>query len=351
MSVSLIIGIVIIGGGLFFLLTSIPRKPKEKDDTSDTKGSGGAALADADEPDEIEEGVPYTGKVTQVAEKAWVLNPKSPFPLTVYGIDEDLVSELKSLLDNRYKTTATEALRKLKPFIDEHTVGCKEIDDYVNVFRPIYMSKFNEYKDASATFDGATATAAAKRTASTAADKAIKELEIQLHCDLEILFRGHPKGKKTKEELLKKYGADVMKLYVSMRKGINTVEHNPEIRKIFEKLEEFGLVAYGPNVNPKLLLKTISLKNMRKIVFDLNYPAFEDKETGYKAISILPDLTERLRGVVNYKTIYEKLPIPPDKDELPVSDLEHSDYLSEFAALLLATYFRGGISIQERKEF
>ena len=142
-----------------------------------------------------------------------------------------------------------------------------------------------------------------------------------------------------------------MKLYVTLRKGINTVEQNPEVRKAFEKLENLGLVAHGVNANPKLILKTLSLKNMRKIVQDLSYPNFEKKEDAYKAISKLPDLSERLKSVISLKTVYEKLPIPPDKEEVQLSEAEHQDYLSEFASLLMATYFRGGVSILERKEF
>lgn len=349
MGISIIIGIVIVGGGFYFLITSLPKKPKKK--KSGGNGSNSTKLVDAEEPDETNEGIPNTGKIIQVAEKSWVLNPRSPFPLTVYGIDGAQALEIKKLLDNRYKTTATETLRKLLPFITEHNIGCKEIDEYVKVFRPIYQNKFEDYKAEAATFTGAKATAAQKQALSDAEDKAAGELDIELHCDLPILFRGHPRGKRSKEELIKKFGADVMKLYVSLRKGINTVDSTPEVRKAFAKLEEFRLVAHGANANPKLLLKTLSLKNMRKIVQDLSYPVFETKEDAYKAISMLPDLSNRLKNVVSMKTIYEKLPIPRNKDEIEVSELEHADYLSEFANLLSTTYFKSGVSILERKEF
>jgi hypothetical protein len=354
MSIVVIIGIVIIGGGFFFLITSIPKRPKKAKAASSSSDKGGASSAKEefdDEPDELEDGVPNTGKITQVGDKMWVLNPRTAFPLTIYGASESETEELKALLDNRYKTTATETIRKLLPYITENQIGCKEIDDYVKVFRPIYLSHFETNKAASAEFTGAKATAAENAAISEASDKAIHELEIQLHCDLAVLFKGHPKSKRSKEQLVAKFGVDVMKLYASLRKGINTVESSPEIRKAFEKLESFSLVAHGVDVNPKLILKTLSLRNMRKVVQDLSYPNFENKEEAYKAISVLPDLTERLKSVVNLKTVYEKLPIPLERDETQITDEDQREYLSEFAKLLSVTYFRAGVAIQEQKEF
>ena len=349
MDILVIIGVIIIGGGVFFLITNLPKKPKEKKEKKKKKTHSSSSDVN-DDDDDMEDGVVNTGKVTQVAEKYWMLNPKSPFPLTVYGIDKGQANELKTILELRYNTTMTETARKLVPFIKEHEVRCKEIDDYVKVFKPIFLSKMKELNTTSVSWEGATPGPETKEIAEFAG-QAIASLEIQLNCDLEALFKGHPKSKKTKEELINKYGADVMKIYTSMRRGINTVPYKPEIRKSLQRLEKLKLLAYGSNVNQKLLLKTLSLKKMKEMVAGLNYPIFEDKEVAFKTLTNLPDLSSRLQKAVNFKTIYQKLPIPSDQKEYTITEKQKDDYLKEFTALLANTYFRGGVSIAEKEEF
>jgi hypothetical protein len=349
MDILAIIGIIIIGGGLYVLLTNLPKKEKKEKPETKTP-SASSETNEEEEDEELAEGVINTGKLTQVGEKHWTLNPKSPFPLTVSPLDNDQALALKALLDLRYNTTSTEAVRKLLPFIREYDIRCKEIDDYVKVFRPIFLKKMEEINTTSVTWEGATPGPVYKEL-SEFVDKAIESLELQIHCNLEILFRGHPKSKKTKEELIKKYGADVMKIYSSMRKGINTVPYKPEIRKSLQRLEKLRLLAYGANVNPKLLLKTLSLENMKKLVEDLNYPEFANKEEAFDTISKLPDLTDRLQTVVKLKTIYQKLPIPPDHKEFTINDKQKEEYVKEFTTLISNTYYRGGIAIAEREEF
>lgn len=351
MDILIIIGIIIIGGGIFFLITNLPKKPKKEKSKKRRSSSSTSSDFEDDENDEgLAEGVINTGKLTELGENIWSLNPKSPFPLTISGINSEQAQELKTLLELRYNTTATEAARKLLPFIKEYDLRCKEIDDYVKVFRPIFIKKMDELNTTDVSWEGATPGPTLKKL-SEFADQAIETLEIQLHCDLEILFRGHPKSKKSKEELVRKYGVDVMKIYTSMRKGINTVPHKPEIRKSLKRLEELKLLAYGPDVNQKMLLKTLSLEKMKALVSDLNYPNFENKEEAFNAISRLPDLKKRLQTVITLRTIYQKLPIPSDHKMLKINENQKNAYLKEFTSLLSNTYYRGGIAIAEKKEF
>lgn len=356
MDILVIIGIIIVGGGLYFLITNLPKKPKKKK-TKETSSDSNTNIEEGDEEEEEEEedenlaeGVVNTGKLTQVAEKYWILNPKSPFPLTVFPIDSEQAHELKSILELRYNTTTTETIRKLLPFIKEHDIRCKEIDEYIKVFRPIFLAKVKEINTTSVSWEGATPGPALKELAEFT-ELAVSSLELQLFCDLNILFRGHPKSKKTKDELIKKFGADIMKIYASMRKGINTIPYKPETRKSLQRLEKLKLLAYGADINPKLLLKTFSLAKMKQLVGDLSYPNFENKEEAFNAISKLPDLTNRLQTIVNFKTIYQKLPIPSDHDKFKITEGQKEHYLKEFATLLSNTYYRGGISIAEQKEF
>lgn len=73
-----------------------------------------------------------TSSVTATHDGGWVLNPKSTFPLTVYGIDRVTAEELKKLLDSESSILHIVTQTKLR---------CKEIDDYNKEFRPQYLDE------------------------------------------------------------------------------------------------------------------------------------------------------------------------------------------------------------------
>ena len=250
------------------------------------------------------------------------MNPKSTFPLTIYDMDQATANELKEMLERSYKTTATECIRKLRPFILKHNLRCKEVDDYIKVFKPIFQSKANVFNINLATWTSSSP-ATRDKAQSESIDKAIGQLPIQLHCDMEILFLGHVAKFDPKAALIKKCGAKLAKFSASQKMGIHYITNDPKMKEPFDKL-----------------------------VADLNYPTFENKEQAYATVADLPDLKQRLKSVVQYKDIYEKTPFSNEEasEEAPSEALKKS-YARELARLLTATYFKGGISISEKAEY
>jgi hypothetical protein len=89
---------------------------------------------------------PDTGSVTSTPDGGWVLNPKSMFPLTIYGIEKSTAEELKGLLDAGYSLGTYAHARTIVPVIARTNLYCKEIDDYVRKFSPQYFNKLEELK-------------------------------------------------------------------------------------------------------------------------------------------------------------------------------------------------------------
>jgi hypothetical protein len=70
----------------------------------------------------------------------WTLNPGSTFPLTLIGTDKAIVVDIKRILDQGY---SEQVVQKLTPLMMHHQIKCKEIEDYVNIYKPIYQTKID----------------------------------------------------------------------------------------------------------------------------------------------------------------------------------------------------------------
>jgi hypothetical protein len=363
-----IVLVVVIGGGLLILFggsskgtakpsTALKDKsaPKTATETAKTTEAAPAAVeanqalpvaSAGKNPD-----IPDTGQVTTAGKDAWTLNPNSTFPLTIYPVDASVAQLVKGILDAGYTQTATKTIGKLKPLLIEHGIRCKQVDEYISVFKPRYMRFIEQTKTDSASWAGASA-GGMSNVLSAINDKAIGSLEIQPSCDLEALFEGSPAEGSPLDRLKSKFGPEVVAFYTARKPGIYDVPPEHPDRKGFERLTELKLAAAGSRTNPKLVLKRLKLGDMQKVVADLNYPPFTTEELAYAVLSELPDLRHRLNGVVNYKVIYEVLPMPADivRDQ---SDNATSvaKYATELARLLVATYFKAGNAVADREAY
>jgi hypothetical protein len=115
----------------------------------------------------------------------WILNPDSTFSLTLIGTDKAIVVEIKGILDQGY---SDQVVQKLTPVIMRHKIRCKEIEDYVNIFKPIYQRKIddliknsNDWKDSDEEDR--------EDLLSEFEQSAIKSLDIQPWiCEVDVLF-------------------------------------------------------------------------------------------------------------------------------------------------------------------
>ena len=182
--------------------------------------------------------------------------------------------------------------------------------------------------------------------------KVINEFEIRPFCDISVLLTGHQETNSAEEDikasLEERFGAKLTGFYLSKKAGIHSVKQGHPERKAFEKLTEVKLAESGSLADPKKLLKTLSLENMTKLVEDLTYPDFGNRKEAYKVISELPDLKQRLKNVIDYRSIFEILP-PPDAPSAapPVSDKLKGKYEMEVAKLLTNTYLSGGNALSD----
>ena len=119
---------------IIWFAVSAAKKPAEteipiKISIETTSRSGGY------DPDRIVD----TGKVSQVSEGAFCINPKSPLPLTLKGLSISDAKQIKKLLDGEAQWQRN--LSDLTFLIAQHNIECVELEEFINKSR----LEVNEY--------------------------------------------------------------------------------------------------------------------------------------------------------------------------------------------------------------
>lgn len=185
--------------------------------------------------------VPDTGPLT-CGNKGWILNPRSPFVLTVYGIDHGTANELKNLLDKGYSLGTYDLARAILPIVCNSNFRCKEIEEYIMKFKPQYLHQIEKMKESSIEWKEATDNDREDLLCDFR-QKAIESLEMRPYCDLEILFENRP-ANGFLNGLIEQFGFETLQLYLKYSDKIgkvNIISADHYYRSGFEKNGRIGL--------------------------------------------------------------------------------------------------------------
>lgn len=299
-------------------------------------------------------GMPDTGTITSTKDGGWVLNPKSTFPLTIYGIDQSTAEEVKRLLDEGCSLGTYAHAHTLIPIVARSNLRCKEVDQYIKKFKPLYLQSLGELKQSSA--EWATASEKDREDLLTSfRQEAIESLDVQPYCDLETLFEGEPTDVTIDDALIDKYGYENLQLYLRYAGKLDKVRVIPANhyeRKGFEKLVALGLAVRGSDIPFSAILETLKLKQMKELVADLNPPPFRRKAQAIEFLLSVPNIKERTGKVVAFRELFQLQPLPDDFSDIDLNQISAGwKYVSEIAILLAHTYVTSGYSSQKGEQY
>ena len=291
-----------------------------------------------------------TDSIVKSTGDGWILNPQSTFPLTIYGIDQSVAEETKQILENVYTTGIHEITKNIIPIVARQNLRCKEVDDYVKKFKPIYLKKIEEQKQTSP--EWATASNLDKRDLLYEfKNNAIVQLDVQPYCNLEILFEADLSDLTVDDVLIDRYGYEVIRFYLSRKKGVHTVPADHYDRKMFEKLTEVGLAVRGENIHFEYILESLKLKELSALVEDLNPPKFSRKAKAIEYLLNLPDLKERLNKSISYRSLFQVQSLPKEFENLDLEKISLSwQYAHELSTLICLTYYYSGSARKQPDE-
>jgi len=278
---------------------------------------------------------------------SWIINPNGSFSITLYSTTENVVYEIKRLLDQRFTRQGDQgSYKSIQPFFLSGDVRCKEIDDYVANFRPIYLQKIDELKIASSEWS-ASSERDREDLLKGFCDAAISALDVRpAFVDLKVLLDGTPDLVGT-GELVKRLGLDAVDMYAAFAVGKRKVLAAPvghRSRPKLERLVEAGLARRGAQIPVHDILATLSVKELRELAADSNQaPALVRKNQAVDYAASLNDISQRLAAKVALREFFELLALPAEfsKLSLPLV-LAALSYTRQLAVLVSETYVRVG---------
>jgi hypothetical protein len=288
---------------------------------------------------------PNTGSVTMTHDSGWILNPRSTFPLTIYGVDQQIANELKRLLEAGYSLGTYAHARTIIPIIARSNLRCKEIDDYVKKFKPQYFSKIEELKRSSGEWASASVRDQDDLLVSFR-EQAVDSLDIRPYCDLEILFECEPTDAMVDDALIDRYSYDNLQLYLRYAGNLDKVRIIPAghyERGGFEKLVEKGLAIKSTDISLHGVLETLKLKEMNDLVIDLNQKPFGRKSKAIEFLMNLPDIQQRLSKIMAFRELFQLKPLPNEFSNIDLRKISDAwRYVNEIANIIAHTYVMGG---------
>jgi hypothetical protein len=290
------------------------------------------------------------GDMVPAGDNAWVLNPRSPLPLTLLNAEKNVAIEVRGVLSSReYWVNKVPELAML---IAQHNLRFKEVDELILNTKPRFDAEIGKLIQNSAEW-------------SNSSDKDRQDLRNEFEAlalnslgiwagqvDLVILLSGQPSSFTDDDELLRQFHGDVSlySLYLSLLgrgNSVTTVKADDYQRKQWEKLVEIGLARRGKDIPIPQILDGLRLKDINVILADAIPKPLGRKSNAVEVASALPDIDERLSKHVSFREMFQVMK-PADTDiEAIVNSFAYSNQL---AAIVQQTYYTGLLTLEAKQE-
>jgi len=154
---------------------------------------------------------PSQRKALKESPNGFALNSGSNFELTLYNAPEDVIRKIKKVLDSKMDFQDKEV--SLCPLFLQHNVKCREIDEYVEKYKPKYFEKIEDLKKNSEEYKNASEMDKID-IEKEFFEEAVNALYEIADCNIELLFSADDINLTASDELIKEYGFESILTYV-----------------------------------------------------------------------------------------------------------------------------------------
>jgi hypothetical protein len=285
---------------------------------------------------------------------SWIINPRGSFQLTIYPATEKSAGEIKGLLDHSFNWGGGVAqARLIEPVLVRDGLRCKEVDDYVAVYKRKYLEALESLKGSSSEWARASEPDREDLSEEFAKD-ALKALDVNpgAMCDLHILFSDDRDTPSTRA-LISRFGFETVQFYARHAGHLEKVHVLPAShpsRASFEKLVELGLADRGERVGVANILSTLTLKELQELVGGSGAMSFKRKAAAIEYALKLDDLVDRLSKKVALREFFQLRALPHEFARVGMgSVLGTIRYTHEVCILVSHTYVMSGYDLRDRK--
>jgi hypothetical protein len=282
---------------------------------------------------------PIKSKQSASKETEFVINPGSPFELTLLGADNALGKQIQNIfLDD--KTGKKQKIQDLVALFAEYNLRVKEIEAYKEKYAKVYFDKLEELKNTSAEWQTA-GELDRKELLEEFREVAIKGIYERANCNLATLFEKEPKDFSIDDALIQEYGFENIQTYLRFANNlekVNVIAHDSQYRQGFEKLVELGLSIRGSAIPMEEILSTLTLKDLNEMA---NHPEkqFKRKNQAVEFILSIPKIEDKIGSKVSFRELFKLNPIPEKFGVVNLQEISSSwSYTYEIVQLFVDTY-------------
>lgn len=262
-----------------------------------------------------------------------VINPGTTFKLTLYNAPNDIIQQVKKILADENNWNKE---KQLMPLFTQYNIKCREIDEYVSKYKPIYLSKVEELKKNSSEYQNASEMDK-QDIEGEFYETAANSLYEKAACDIDLLFSADDIDITMDDELIKDYGFDTISKYIGFAYDFDKVRIDYE-RKDFEDLIQRGLAVSGEEIPASEILKQQPLKLLNKIA-NKEEGFFKRKDKAIDFITADDNLKKSIGNHVSMRRIFKLKPLPDKYKELNLNELSSSwGFVKEQIKLIVDTY-------------
>ncbi len=288
-----------------------------------------------------------TGYLKLVGDDAWVLNPKSPLPLTVLNASLNPAKKLKEILDSKNYAKIEEILL----LIIQNNLRFKEVDEFVNSNKPKFESAYNKLVNDSLEWAD---------DSEADQDELRQDFEIEAFDSLgvsigyvdftSLLYDGSYNYAKD-NDIFNKLSADpkLLILYMSAINRIskiNKVKSNDPDYQSWIKLVEMGYARMGKNIPLDILISGLRLTDLNKLLEIAREKPLRKKSKAIDAALSLPDIISRLDLFIPFREIFQVIPSFGVNEQKMAKTINYAHNL----ALIVSNTYNTGIHTLESIE-
>ncbi len=263
----------------------------------------------------------------------YLINPGASFELTLYNADKDKIDLFVDALN--------QSMGELIEILTVTDIRCREIDAYVDEYRPKYeklvkelIEKHPDWKDANER-DKNDILKEVRQTA-------LGMVDMRPNVDLGFLFEYYPFDDPLPRKVLQKYPSNVISKYVRVwdeKMKVKAIPADNADRHLYDQMIDLGVAVRGREISTEKILMTIKMDQLRDIAseFDIKIP--RKKEAAAKMVSDIEGINEHLDKYVSFRELFQLVPLPEEFKDVKIDMIGvFLRYCSIIADLIERTY-------------
>ena len=220
-------------------------------------------------------------------------------------------------------------------------IRCREIDAYVDEYRPKYekhvkelIEKHPDWKDANERDR--------KDILNEVRQAALDMIYVRPDVDIGLLFEYYPWDNPFPRKVLQKYPLNAISKYIRVwdeKMKVRVIPADNADRNLYEEMVELGLAIRGREIPTEKILTTMKMDQLRDIAskFDVKLP--RKKEETAKMLSDIEGINEYLDKNVSFRELFQLAPLPEEFKNVEIEKIkEFIDYCRIIADLIGRTY-------------